>query len=64
MMPTGEPDLATTIFRPHYINDLGELVPALFFDASKEKGKEITYPEIMVSDFLRFIEADQMRRYN
>ena len=64
MMPTGEPDLATTIFRPHYINDLGELVPALFFDASAEKGKEIIYPEIKVSDFLQFSRSDQMRRYN
>lgn len=64
MMPTGEPDLATTIFRPHYINDLGELVPALFFDAKAEKGKEIIYPEIKVSDFLQFSRSDQMRRYN
>ena len=59
MMPTGEPDLATTIFRPHYINDLGELVPALFFDASAEKGKEIIYPEIKVSDF--YNSLDQIR---
>ncbi len=64
MMPTGEPDLATTVFRPHYINDVGELVPALFFDSSAEKGKEIIYPEIKASDFLEFSRSDSMRRYN
>jgi len=64
MMPTGEPDLATTVFRPHYINDVGELVPALFFNSSAEKGKEIIYPEIKASDFLEFSRSDSMRRYN
>ncbi len=64
MTVTGEPDLAQTIFRPHFLNDDGELVPAIYFDAEAEVGKQLIYPEILASDFLAYDRAKGMRTYN
>ncbi len=64
MTVTGEPDLAQTIFRPHFLNDDGELVPAIYFDAEAEVGKQLLYPEILASDFLAYDRAKGMRTYN